>query len=161
MISKDFRLIIVFALLLSAFGWSSDDDANAGSTTNELDLLGTWDITTLVSELPLDLNGDDTISENLHTETDCIIEQLIFNEDGTWSGDSEFALAFITELQGVLCFNNSRGGNWSLSGNMLTLTASGIDRDFNIVLTSNVLSFNLLGGLGFDTTVVIGSYQKQ
>lgn len=159
MFSKALRVIVLIGMVFS-FGCSSDDDSNGGGSIDEADLIGTWNIVTLVSELPLDLDEDGTTSENLHTETDCVIEQLVFNADGTWSGDSEFALEFLTELEGVLCIENSREGTWTLDGNSLSLIAFGVDRTVSISLTANTLSFNLLGGLGFNTTVVIGSYDK-
>ncbi|WP_204345281.1 DUF5004 domain-containing protein [Psychroserpens algicola] len=160
MFSKALRLFVLVTLVFT-FGCSSDDDSSTGGSIEEADLIGTWNIVTLVSELPLDVDEDGTASENLHTESDCVVEQLIFNADGTWSGDSEYALEFLTELQGVLCFDNSRNGTWTLDGNALSLVASGVDRTVSISLSADTLSFNLLGGLGFDTTVVIGSYSKQ
>ncbi|MCK8480715.1 DUF5004 domain-containing protein [Psychroserpens algicola] len=160
MFSKALRLFALVTLVFT-FGCSSDDDSSTGGSIDEVDLIGTWNIVTLVSELPLDVDEDGTASENLHTESDCVVEQLIFNADGTWSGDSEYALEFLTELQGVLCFDNSRNGTWTLDGNALSLVASGVDRTVSISLSADTLSFNLLGGLGFDTTVVIGSYAKQ
>jgi hypothetical protein len=159
MFSKALKALLIVGVVFT-FGCSSDDDSNGG-TVNEADLIGTWTIVTLISDLPLDLDEDGTASENLHTETDCIVEQLTFNSDDTWTGDSEYALQFLTTLEDVLCFDNSKNGTWSLEGNTLSLLASGVNRTFSIALTANTLSFDLLGDLEFTTAVVIASYDKQ
>ncbi len=137
----------------------SNDDDNSGNISS--DLVGIWNITTLVSEQPLDINEDGTASTMLHTEIDCVIEQFVFNDDGTWSGSSSFAILFAEELQSVLCLDENRVGTWSIEGNSLAITSTSIGgtRTFTITLTQNSLSFDLLQE--FIAGPVIGTYIRE
>ncbi len=146
--------LLLFAFIMLLVGCENDDSQPSNNNT----LVGSWEITTLVSEVALDLNNDDTASQNIHEEIDCIIETINFESDGTWSGTTGYGISFFTELQTILCFDNSGSGTWSLDGSTLTITNDTFTNTHTITLTEDTLSFDQMENL--IPTSVIATYVK-
>jgi hypothetical protein len=91
----------------------SDDD---GSTTTDVNLAGTWDLTEVNVSSAVDVDGDGSSSTNLLDEADCISGTLTIREDMTWSfQQSQFTVTTITNNQyAVQCSGTVQGtGAWA------------------------------------------------
>ncbi|MCB0373786.1 MAG: hypothetical protein KDD31_12305 [Muricauda sp.] len=91
----------------------SDDD---GSTTTDVNLAGTWDLTEVNVSSAVDVDGDGSSSTNLFDEADCISGTLTIREDMTWSfQQSQFTVTTITNNQyAVQCTGTVQGtGAWA------------------------------------------------
>ncbi len=118
--TKIFALFTIGSLLLSC---SSDDDNSAGEAT----ITGTYHLTAFNIGEPQDLNGDGTSSTNQLDEVNCFDDSFVtLNEDHTFSADGN-GLDIVLNSEGnassVECTDfGVYTGNWSRSGNTITLT---------------------------------------
>ncbi|MEZ4792327.1 MAG: DUF5004 domain-containing protein [Gelidibacter sp.] len=157
---KPLKITTLFLTILM-FNCSNNDDV--GSTPNNSDIVGTWNIVSLRSSDAYDFNDDGTASQDLETESDCITEQLIFNSDGTYSGTTSYAIDFLTEINNILCFDNGGSGTWTREGNTVSFTGSQINGTRTLVVTvdGDVMTIDLLSDLDFLTFQVVGTYHRE
>lgn len=150
---KSLASILMCVLLITA---CSDDDSTSNSPTDN-ELVGTWNLISLESTVALDLDDDGVASESFHEESDCVQEQITFNSDATFSGTTSYAIQFFTELEDIVCYDNTNSGTWELNDNILTIDLQdGNLFTYTISLSENTLTYNQLEG--FNVSEVIATY---
>jgi len=76
------KIVLLLFAGLTMLMSCSDDDSNDNNTV--IDIVGTWQLSSLSVESTNDYNGDGVANANLLEETQCSqSDQLVFNTDGT------------------------------------------------------------------------------
>lgn len=130
--------------------FSCDNDDSSSNLIEPTPILnGTYILTTLNADVPVDLNNDDITNTNLLEETSCFdIMEVNFNTDGSFSAINS-KLDFNGGASGneVTCTTRTDSGTWSLTENALTLSViiagSTITETKEISLTDTTFSFNV------------------
>lgn len=108
---KKFFMLAAVAIM----AMSCSDDDNSSTNNNQTSLVGTWKLTALTTDEPLDINGDDVESTDFIAETECFDEtQLVFNSNST--------AVMTLNYYFFGCYEASAPADWSLSGNTVTFT---------------------------------------
>lgn len=147
---KSFRNILgCLFVLLSIISCSSDDGETAPTNTSEnLEVVGVWDLVAVNISSGQDLNLDGTASTNLVEELSCITGSLLINENMVWTFEqSNIAVSTITS--GVFfaqCSGTQNDtGNWSASQTQLTLVG-----DRGEITTLTISGNQLINNVGED-----------
>ena len=117
--------VLVLSLLMLS-NCSSDDDSSDGDEGNisPETLIGTWQLVSIESAQPLDLNNDGNTNTLLELEEPCVLDNpstINFAADNNLSVLSSFAASNIGDPISFFCFSGVESqGQWSLSGNSLT-----------------------------------------
>lgn len=141
-----------FIILMVLFSCSSDDGGTPVVPESFL-AIGAWDLTAVNINLAQDVNEDGTSSTNLVDELPCLSGLLTINSNNTWTARiTDVSVTPVTgELYIIDCGNTlSFSGNWSNTGNTLSLNSSDF-QDFTLsgdTLTEN-RGENLPGFLNF------------
>ncbi len=141
-----------FIILMVLFSCSSDDGGTPVVPESFL-AIGAWDLTAVNINLAQDVNEDGTSSTNLIDELPCLSGLLTINSNNTWTARiTDVSVTPVTgELYIIDCGNTlSFSGNWSNTGNTLSLNSSDF-QDFTLsgdTLTEN-RGENLPGFLNF------------
>ena len=141
-----------FIILMVLFSCSSDDGGTPVVPESFL-AIGAWDLTAVNINLSQDVNEDGTPSTNLIDELPCLSGLLTINSNNTWTARiTDVSVTPVTgELYIIDCGNTlSFSGNWSNTGNTLSLNSSDF-QDFTLsgdTLTEN-RGENLPGFLNF------------
>ncbi|AZQ58726.1 hypothetical protein EJ994_07885 [Maribacter sp. MJ134] len=142
----------LFIILMVLFSCSSDDGGTPVVPESFL-AIGAWDLTAVNINLAQDVNEDGTSSTNLIDELPCLSGLLTINSNNTWTARiTDVSVTPVTgELYIIDCGNTlSFSGNWSNTGNTLSLNSSDF-QDFTLsgdTLTEN-RGENLPGFLNF------------
>lgn len=142
----------LFIILMVLFSCSSDDGGTPVVPESFL-AIGAWDLTAVNINLAQDVNEDGTSSTNLVDELPCLSGLLTINSNNTWTARiTDVSVTPVTgELYIIDCGNTlSFSGNWSNTGNTLSLNSSDF-QDFTLsgdTLTEN-RGENLPGFLNF------------
>ena len=92
-------------------------------TTN--DMVGNWDLTGMMADTSIDLNGDSNSSKNLLDETDCFNTMSItFDEDGTFvTNNAQMTFESGTSKNQFSCLSDRMdNGDWKVRNDSLILT---------------------------------------
>ncbi|PIB28058.1 hypothetical protein BFP77_10420 [Maribacter sp. 4U21] len=141
-----------FIILMVLFSCSSDDGGTPVVPESFL-AIGAWDLTAVNINLAQDVNEDGTSSTNLIDELPCLSGLLTINSNNTWTARiTDVSVTPVTgDLYIIDCGNTlSFSGNWSNTGNTLSLNSSDF-QDFTLsgdTLTEN-RGENLPGFLNF------------
>ncbi len=135
--------IFLFAFSIALISCSSDDE----TTSNEVSLVGTWELSSAIGSLALDLNQDGTTSTNLLEELPCFKDTIVVNDDSTFTQESvqldinaeSFPIITAECLDALL----NREGAWALDKDRLTFgyTPGDDTKTVTIVVTETTLSF--------------------
>jgi hypothetical protein len=131
----------------------SSDDGGTPVVPESFLAIGAWDLTAVNINLAQDVNEDGTPSTNLIDELPCLSGLLTINSNNTWTARiTDVSVTPVTgELYIIDCGNTlSFSGNWSNTGNTLSLNSSDF-QDFTLsgdTLTEN-RGENLPGFLNF------------
>lgn len=122
-----FRALLVFSLATVLFSCSSDKNEEGIQLSQEqLDaLVGTWTLVEFNVSPPQDVNNDETASENLLEEMDCLSGSLVLSEDFTWSlSVVQLSVTPITGgAFGIACSStNNSSGDWLFLDNEVFLS---------------------------------------
>uniref|UniRef100_UPI0024908FBE DUF5004 domain-containing protein n=1 Tax=Croceibacter atlanticus TaxID=313588 RepID=UPI0024908FBE len=110
--------------VLFLFFSCDNDDSSSNLIEPTPTLNGTYILTTINADVPVDLNNDDITNTNLLEETSCFdIMEVNFNTDGSFSAINS-KLDFNGGASGneVTCTTRTDSGTWSLTENELTLS---------------------------------------
>ena len=139
---------LYIGVLFLFFGCDNDDSSsNLIEPTPTLN--GTYILTTINADVPVDLNNDDITNTNLLEETSCFdIMEVNFNTDGSFSAiNSKFDFNGGASGNEVTCTTRTDSGTWSLTENELTLSViiagSTITETKEILLTNTTFSFSV------------------
>jgi len=146
------RLSTFFIILTVLFSCSSDDGGTPVIPDSFL-AIGAWNLTAVNVSVAQDVNEDGASSTNLIDELPCLSGLLTINSNNTWS--ATIVDIDVTPITGDLYIINcgsslSFSGNWSNTGNTLSLNSSDF-QDFTLsgdTLTENK-GENLPGFLSF------------
>lgn len=135
------RLSTFLIILTVLFSCSSDDDETATVPDSFL-AIGAWNLTAVNISIAQDVNEDGTSSTNLIDELPCLSGLLTISSNNTWS--ATIVDLNSTPITGDLYIINcgstlSFSGNWSNTGNTLSLNSSEF-QDFTLsgdTLTEN------------------------
>lgn len=151
-------LFVSFALFLSSC--TNDDmadlqaeDLEAKILTANLqdsDLVGHWDLSTMSTDTPVDLNRDGVYNQNLLSETDCFDPMSItFNSDKNFTSvNARLDFKAGESNDEFFCMGNrTDSGTWSVEGDVLILKVD-IDGTIyedkkQIELEGNTFSFDV------------------
>jgi len=150
---KIFALLAAFILCISC---SSDDDSDQDG--GDINLIGTWLLTSFTTETAFDLDNDGDSSNDLLIETGCLQnETLVFAIDNTATAFSTTFLDIFVNIaigddgseefvQIVNCEEDNfvTQLTWSINGN--TVTISDGEETFNAIIDGDELSFVLPEG---------------
>ncbi|WP_299219526.1 lipocalin family protein [uncultured Aquimarina sp.] len=139
-----FLFAICFTLFFTSC--SSDDDGGDPITVS---LVGTWKLTSASGALPVDLDMDGNASTNLLQELPCFEDTITVSDDNTYSQNvTEIIVDVDITVQPPVVTADctdailTETGEWSLDGDQLTFTPSGMDPNMvTITLTETMLSF--------------------
>jgi len=135
--------LFLFAFLFVFLSCSSDDE----TTSNEVSLVGTWELSSAKGSLSLDLNQDGLTSNSLLDELPCYKHTIVVKDDNTFTEesigvkvDAEVTSAITAECLDT--FLNKEGG-WALDKDRLTFGYVPADdtKTVTIVVTETTLSF--------------------
>ncbi|MBW1294696.1 lipocalin family protein [Aquimarina litoralis] len=138
-----FLFAICFVFIFTSC--SNDDD---GGGSDMVSLVGTWELTSATGALPVDLDMDGNASTNLLEELSCFEDTIVVNDDSTYTQDvTEITVDVEPGIPPVItadCTGNTlmETGAWSLDGDQLTFTPTGMDPTMvTVILTQTTLSF--------------------
>ncbi|SDS64577.1 hypothetical protein SAMN04515667_2645 [Formosa sp. Hel1_31_208] len=145
---KFFLNLFVLSALVLTSSCSSDDD---GGTT-DANVVGTWQLTSLLTETSIDIDNNGTASNDLLIESDCYLNETIsFGANGTGTINTNSYLDVEAELvvgttdeftYTINCFieEDTYSMSYTVSGNTVTV----IDEDmFTVIATvsGNTMTF--------------------
>lgn len=145
---KKFYLFVAMATLAIGFNSCSDDDIAPLNPNQNSSLVGDWVLTSLVSDVALDLDLDAAADTEIMNETDCFDDmQITFNADDTFSS-TVTEIKFEGVNQDMLtCTDSVQTGTFSFNGSVLTITlnvAGGtVTEDQTINLQTNTLQITV------------------
>ncbi|WP_181248526.1 lipocalin family protein [Flavobacterium magnum] len=118
---KNFKLYLLAAagcLAMTSCSSDDDEDNNSGNAS----LVGTYELTSAVTPLAQDFDGDGDASTNLVTEGACYNDSWIaFHADGTY--DESYSYSTISNGGvGLTCQTDVSSGTYTLSGSTVTTT---------------------------------------
>ena len=146
---KKFR-ILACTLLVTGFGLtscSSDDDN--GDVNNDVEIAGTYNLTSVITAEPTDFNDDGSSNENQMEESDCYNNsRIVLNSDNSFEYQKNTII--VNEDDGTSGWTEgSFGGTWELlssSGSDAIIRATyennnGNDVTINLVKEGNIITF--------------------
>lgn len=150
----------VCALMIGSLAVSCSKDSEAVMTEeikvsnataiNRADLIGSWDLTRMLADAPVDLDENGTSSANLLDETTCFNTMSItFNNDGTFnSNNATMTFEGGTTADRFECIADRQdSGSWEVSQDTLVLTmkinADTFTHKKALDMTSNTFSFDV------------------
>ena len=142
---------VLLMISIGLFSCSSDDDNQSESVVPDvISIVGNWELTSVMADIPVDLDGDGTISSNLLEELPCFMSTYLINEDNTFEQtsvdvDVNINILVLPPMIEADCLETSsvEVGTWSLEEDQLTITdEDGEVRIFMVTLTETTLSFS-------------------
>ncbi len=140
----------LFTLLILAVAFTAcEDDENLAttSTSNTPNIIGNYELTSLVADAAVDFNGDGTSSTQLFNESFCFDNRMIsFDAAGNFTVDVP---DLDLDNNNVLtCVDNSYAGTYTIDMNsLLTITypinGGSVSEDKTVTVTNTTFSFTL------------------
>ena len=131
-IKNSILLCSAVILFSSCAGEDLDDDADLLNTKmlvyiNSQDLIGTWNLTVMQANTPVDLNDDGTSNTNLMAETSCFnVMSIDLRDDWTFTSvNSRIDLEAGETNDKFSCMTpRTDSGTWKVDGDSLTLNVN-------------------------------------
>ncbi len=121
-------------------GDSQDDDNNT-STSGRAEIVGGFDLTSLLTASAQDLDDDGDSSSNLTTETTCYgNSNITFNSDGTYEEESSTTVLGNAGTS-LTCNTETTTGTWIRNGDAVFTRSSGnVTTEYSLDASSNTIS---------------------
>ena len=153
---KNSILLFCTAVLVSSCAGEDLDDKDAELLNTKMlvyidsqDLIGTWKLTVMQANIPVDLNDDDITNTNLLQETWCFNEMNIdLRADGFSSVNARMDFQAGETNDKFLCMTpRTDSGTWKVDGDILTLNVNIGGEIFThtkkLTLENNTFSFDV------------------
>ena len=138
------RLFIALFTTVLLASCSSDDDNNTFDTS----LVGSWTLTEMNVQIPVDLNNDGSFNRNLINEIPCIEGNSSFATNGDFS--QTVSIIAQEEINGVIVFGcqgtQRNNGTYEIIGNKIKFTIEGpepITESLEYTLNNNTLKITM------------------
>ncbi len=144
-----YKFSLIFTAIILLLSCSSDDGDEPAETSG-FELVGTWQLTQINVNEPIDVNNDQIASVNLLDEVPCLEDTLILGQDFKWTSTA-VTPAVITAITGnlynVSCSEvTTTSGNWGFSPGVLGLTGNSIRTlSYDGTILTETLESNLPG----------------
>jgi len=139
---------IIFPLIAAVFMFTScsDDDVATESTNNNAAIAGSYVLTSLIADVPVDLNQDMVTDMQLINETTCF-DTMALNLDLNGTFTSTVAEVSFDAANVLQCTTNVETGTYTFANGVLTVTINinggTATESQQVTLTSTTLSFNV------------------
>ncbi|WP_034888420.1 lipocalin family protein [Gillisia sp. Hel_I_29] len=124
-------LLVVIVSLFSCAAEDRDDVQSAAFNGTDLsttlapsDLVGTWNLSVMQADTPVDLNSDGTSNNNILNETNCFDQMgVVFREDMTFTAtNAKLGFSGGIDNDEITCESGrADSGTWDVDGDVLIL----------------------------------------
>ncbi|MDT0646986.1 lipocalin family protein [Zunongwangia sp. F260] len=129
--TQPFILIVLLSILTGCSKSDTPMDSEKNIASNVVitpsNLYGEWGISKLITDTPVDLNGDGSLNTNILLETNCFKSMAItFKSNSKFTTtNSQMNFEAGTDSDAFACLEDRKDrGSWQIEGNKLTLNIS-------------------------------------